>query len=471
MKGQHTPPLLRSRRLALVSALAAAALTAAVLTATTGARSAAAPPTNTAVPAIAGTAQVGATLTASPGTWTGDAPITFAYAWDRCNTSGASCSVISGATASTYLLASADAGSTVRVVLTASNAAGIGSASSSATTTVSSSSAPINSALPTLSGTTTQGQTLAVSTGTWSGPTPITFTYKWQRCDAAGSNCVDASAVITTNMITLASADVGKTIRGIVIATNGSGATTVTSGPSAVVATISNGPTNTALPSISGTALQGQSLVLNAGAWAGPTPITFTYQWRRCDSIGNNCADASTVITTPAITLASADIGKTIRGIVVATNANGSTTATSAPTAIVAAPSSLPGATTLADGRISVPVTSVSLPERLVISRVQFQPGRLITRSPFTLTVWVTDTKGHAVRDALVLATMIPYGWAGQPAETTTAADGTVTFTVKPTINMPVRRSALLAFVRARNPSEDILAGVSTRRLIQVSIG
>ena len=203
--------------------------------------------------------------------------------------------------------------------------------------------------------------------------------------------------------------------------------------------------------------------------WSHPDHVHL--QWRRCDSVGNNCADASAVITTTAITLAAADVGKTMRGIAIAKNANGSTTVTSAPTAIVAAPSSLPGAITLADGRISVPVTSVSLPERLVISRVQFQPSRLTTRSPFTLMVWVTDTKGNAVRDALVLATMIPYGWAYQPAETATASDGTVTFTVRPTTNMPVRRSALLAFVRARNAGEDILAGVSTRRLIQVRIG
>jgi hypothetical protein len=87
-------------------------------------------PAATAPPAISGAAQVGKTLTATTGTWTGIATIAYAYAWQRCDATGGACNAIAGATAATYKLADADAGSTLRVVVTASNPAGAASATS-----------------------------------------------------------------------------------------------------------------------------------------------------------------------------------------------------------------------------------------------------------------------------------------------------------------------------------------------------
>ncbi len=82
-------------------------------------------PVNTIAPAITGTAQVGQTLTCSSGTWTGTAPITYAYQWKRNGSN------IGGATNSTYTLVTADAGTTVSCTVTATN--GAGSASANAT--------------------------------------------------------------------------------------------------------------------------------------------------------------------------------------------------------------------------------------------------------------------------------------------------------------------------------------------------
>jgi len=91
--------------------------------------SGAAAPTNTVAPAITGTATEGQTLTASTGTWTGS-PSSYAYQWKRGGVS------IGGATSSTYLLVTADVGSTITVTVTATNAGGSAAATSAATATV-----------------------------------------------------------------------------------------------------------------------------------------------------------------------------------------------------------------------------------------------------------------------------------------------------------------------------------------------
>jgi hypothetical protein len=91
------------------------------------------PPTSSTPPAISGTPTVGQTLSASTGSWSGSTPMSYAYSWSRCNSTGGSCSPISGATSAGYLLGSGDAGSTIRVSVTATNGAGSATATSAAT--------------------------------------------------------------------------------------------------------------------------------------------------------------------------------------------------------------------------------------------------------------------------------------------------------------------------------------------------
>jgi hypothetical protein len=94
------------------------------------------PPVNTSPPIISGTPQDGQTLTASTGSWSGTQPITYGYQWQRCDSGGANCVAIAGATGPTYLATSADVGRTLRVVVTATNSAGSAGATSAATTVV-----------------------------------------------------------------------------------------------------------------------------------------------------------------------------------------------------------------------------------------------------------------------------------------------------------------------------------------------
>ena len=79
--------------------------------------------------------RVGETLTAQNGTWS-NSPTAFQYQWQRCNTSGAACVNVTGATQKTYLLTTADAGRTMRVRVTGINAEGAVNARSAPTEVV-----------------------------------------------------------------------------------------------------------------------------------------------------------------------------------------------------------------------------------------------------------------------------------------------------------------------------------------------
>ena len=102
------------------------------------------PPQVASAPAISGTATVGQTLTASTGSWS-NTPTAYSDAWQRCDSNGANCSSISGASAATYTLTSTDAGKTLRVAVTASNTAGSSVAVSAPTAVVASAPVTVSS--------------------------------------------------------------------------------------------------------------------------------------------------------------------------------------------------------------------------------------------------------------------------------------------------------------------------------------
>ncbi|MFL5912501.1 MAG: hypothetical protein ACJ768_18280 [Gaiellaceae bacterium] len=195
----------------------------------------AAAPVNTAPPTISGTPTVGQTLTASNGTWS-NSPTSYAYQWLRCNGGGNNCVAVANGTQQTYTLVGADAGHTMRVKVTATNADGSATAQSAQTAVVApltSSAAPKNTAPPTISGTPKVGQTLTASPGSWSG-NPTSFAYQWQDCNVDAVVCTNITgATGTTYGVRLS--DLGFRLRVVVTAKNDKGSATATSAPTAVV--------------------------------------------------------------------------------------------------------------------------------------------------------------------------------------------------------------------------------------------
>ena len=577
--------------------VAGAVAVGAMLSSGAEARSAATP-ANVSPPTVSGLAVVGETLTASVGSWTGTAPISYSFAWQRCDAAGANCGPIAGAAGQTYIAVAADVAATLRVEVTATNAEGSAKALSAQTAVVAEPTAPVNSAEPVISGSPVEGTTLSTTAGTWVGAGTITYAYQWVRCDAGGgapdgSDCPTIPGA-TGSSYTLAAADIGRRLRVQVTATNSAGSTAVASNPTAVVtqSTSTGPPRNTTEPSITGTPQQGFSLFADIGTWAGATPITFTYQWVRCGASGgnpdgSNCTFISSATTssyvptsddvgqrlrirvtgtnslgvqtiasnasapvvgpttaplqapsntflpsisgTPAVgqtvfaslgawtgTLpityayqwmrcgadggtasgvgcaaiagatssqyppATPDVGQRLRVQVTARNSVGVASALSGSSAQVLStapvtPPSTPGqalpagAVQLPGGKVSVPITSVAPPDRLIAAEIDFVPDTVRSRDrPIVLRVRVVDTRGYAVRDALVFARATPLVTTSS-GEVRTGTDGWARLQLTPHANFPLNGRSVQFWIRVRKERDALLAGVSNRRLVQVS--
>jgi hypothetical protein len=240
-------------------------------------------------------------------------------------------------------------------------------------------------------------------------------------------------------------------------------------------------PTNSTPPSISGMATAGEMLTGNPGTWNGSAPISFQYQWLSCDSAGANCKNIAGQ-TKKTYTLQSSDVGNTVRVNVIAGNHTGSNTAQSDPTAKIAAATTTTTTTTPAppsnNGCPSqtsgvVPVTSLSGAASLLISDFKTNPSTILgSTHTFTLRVRVGSTCGPFVSGAIVYATAVPYNQFTIPPEASTDSNGYVTLTFDRLSGYPAtsKQTSLVFFIRARKDGEDILAGISNRRLVSVPV-
>jgi hypothetical protein len=234
-------------------------------------------------------------------------------------------------------------------------------------------------------------------------------------------------------------------------------------------------PVNTAEPKISGTAQEGETLTTTSGSWTSSSTLSYAYQWRRCNAQGNGCSNIGGADTSSYL-VKHADIGDTLRARVTAKNADGSAQSTSNETAVVKAKSPVPPVTVNgcpAAGSGPIDVSQVSPPARLLIDGQSASPSPL-TRSTADLTMrfHVSACNGRPVTGALIYATAVPFNQFSIAPETATGADGWATLTEHQQAGYPAspRQQLLAVFIRARKSGENVLGGISSRRLVSFPV-
>ncbi len=286
---------------------------------------------NTALPAISGTAAAGQTLSTTNGTWT-NSPTGYGYQWHRCDSAGNNCTNIRHQCEQLHarrrrrrLNDQGRGHRHQRLRLDAGNLGPVPGLRHSA------GSRRSNTALPAISGTATAGpdaldhqRHLDELADRLRLPVATLRLGRQQLHQHHRHQCQHLPLVL---------ADAGSTIRVVVTATNAYGSNPATSAQYPAAGTVQDlAPVNTVLPAISGTAAVGQTLSTTTGTWTN-SPTGYGYQWQRCDSAGSSCTNIGT--SANAYRVRRADRGYWLRVVVTATNAYGSTQATSGQTGMV----------------------------------------------------------------------------------------------------------------------------------------
>ena len=300
----------------------------------------------TGAPSVTGTAQVGETLTADTAGIADDDGLTnVSYSYQWVANDGTADTDITDATGSTYTLAAADEGKTIKVQVSFTDDRGNDESLTSAAT--SSVAARPNSAAtgaPTISGTAHVEETLTAGTsgiGDADGLTNVSYNYQWIAND--GTSDTDITGAMDSSYI-LVAADEGKTIKVRVSFTDDAAndeilTSTETEAVSfAVQQQIVNNPA-TGAPTISGAAQVGEALTADTSGIAdtdGLVNATFRYQWMRNDGTSETDIQNATGST---YTLVDNDEGQTIKVKVSFTDdAGNDETLSSGATDAVAAP-------------------------------------------------------------------------------------------------------------------------------------
>ena len=146
------------------------------------------------------------------------------------------------------------------------------------------SAAPVNTDLPTISGTPRVGEVLTANNGTWDNVPRVTDTAGFVVTRTA----TRSSCSHRMGRHRLGQADFGRTMRVRVTAVNADGATPARSEQTEVIASNAAPLTNTARPTITGTARVGDELTATEGMWTG-NPTSFAFQWQRCNIDAVTC--------------------------------------------------------------------------------------------------------------------------------------------------------------------------------------
>jgi hypothetical protein len=258
-----------------------------------------------------------------------------------------------------------------------------------------------------------------------------------------------------------------------VAATLGSGSAGAAAAASTTTTTTTAPPKNTQPPTLTGSPVEGQTLTATNGTWTG-SDLKFVYRFLRCDKDGGSCFTGGST-TQKTYKLTARDVGSTIRVRVTASNSGGTADATSVPTAVIQKAATPPPATTngCPSGTGTIQVAQLSSPARLTIDRQDVSPA-VVGRSSQQLQVrfHVSACNGRDVQGALVYVTAVPFQQFSIPPETATGSDGWASMNMTQLRGFPAanNQQLLVLFVRARKSGENVLGGISTRRLVSFRV-
>ena len=265
-------------------------------------------PRNATVPIITGVVAVGKTITASKGSWS-NSPTAFIYQFIKVDSNDIETVVSSS---NTYTILPVDEYCKIYVNVYASNSSGTTVARSILTADI----VPLPKfvTVPTLTGSRAWGNTLTVNY-----PTTLytSYTFEWFSNKVSFGN---NSSTYSTNV-----GSIGNRIYCSVTATNIAGTLTATTAEVYIL----DLPSNKYPPAIDSLSVtSGRTILASAGGWTFSP--TFTYQWKfnGVDIYG---------ATSKYYTLTPSDIGKNISFSVVASNAKGTVSLTSASVVVGAA--------------------------------------------------------------------------------------------------------------------------------------
>lgn len=232
--------------------------------------------TEVLAPSVAATiigGAVGQVATCNPGVWPSGTSVS--YEW-TVNYSPV-------ATTATYTPTLDDQGDRLACRVTGTNGALNGSSYAQLDSIPAGAGTETSSAAPSISGTNSPGGVLTCAPGTWSGP-PSGYQYAWVRdldVTAPYGTASNAKLYLSGG----SSIDYfGHVVRCAVRASNPRGWSDWSYSAPITIATMAGMPTNSAPPTISGTAANGSTLTCSPGTWANATG--FAYSWQRADGSG-----------------------------------------------------------------------------------------------------------------------------------------------------------------------------------------
>jgi hypothetical protein len=172
----------------------------------------------------------------------------------------------------------------------------------------------------TVSGTTTQNQTLTANVADLDGLTGVTVNYIWQQSGDNGITWGNIAGA-TSQTLTLAQAQVNNRVRATATYTDALGTSENVLSPAtvAIIGTANNRP---GTMTVSGTARQNQILTANVADLDGLTGVTINYVWQQSSNNGitwSNIAGA----TSKTLTLTQAQVNQRVRATATYTDALG----------------------------------------------------------------------------------------------------------------------------------------------------